>query len=187
MAVSITLPKPHDEFTSGIYHHVPPLLSFNLCNTSREISRQVQLVCKEGNVSLASIQHKSQPWRVRKLTKYRIAFGDSYTYVQGTHGRQNYSFIGDQFNYAYDAQTLLSDMIVQNQVRTRSHQIILLIPRYRLSLTPNPDRNRRRRSKLDRIPHKLRRPARHHLTTQLQKAALGLCLCRRRHINRIVR
>ncbi|KAJ5569699.1 uncharacterized protein N7459_009129 [Penicillium hispanicum] len=50
--------------------------------------------------------------------KSLIAFGDSYTYVQGTHGLQNYSFIGDRFNYAYDTQTLLSDMIVQNQVRS---------------------------------------------------------------------
>jgi hypothetical protein len=29
---------------------------------------------------------------------------------------QNYSFIGDQFNLAYDAETLLSNQIVQNQV-----------------------------------------------------------------------
>lgn len=47
-----------------------------------------------------------------------IAFGDSYTYVQGTHGHQNYSFIGDQLNFVYDAQTLLSNKIVQNQVST---------------------------------------------------------------------
>jgi hypothetical protein len=47
----------------------------------------------------------------------RLAFGDSYTYVQGTAGRQNYSFIGDAQNYSYSPQTLLSDEIVQNQVR----------------------------------------------------------------------
>jgi len=46
----------------------------------------------------------------------RLAFGDSYTYVQGTAGRQNYSFIGDAQNYAYNPQTLLTDEIVQNQV-----------------------------------------------------------------------
>lgn len=45
-----------------------------------------------------------------------IAFGDSYTFVQGTHGYPGYSFIGDQLNYAYDADTLLTDKIVQNQV-----------------------------------------------------------------------
>lgn len=46
----------------------------------------------------------------------RIAFGDSYTFVQGTNGYPGYSFIGDQLNYAYDADTLLTDKIVQNQV-----------------------------------------------------------------------
>ncbi|KAL4903599.1 hypothetical protein BDW74DRAFT_179596 [Aspergillus multicolor] len=51
-------------------------------------------------------------------TRHLIAFGDSYTYVQGTHGYPNYSFIGDQLNYAYDAPTLLTDMIVQNQTGT---------------------------------------------------------------------
>jgi hypothetical protein len=48
----------------------------------------------------------------------RLAFGDSYTYVQGTAGLQNYSFIGDLQNYSYSPQTLLTDEIVQNQVRT---------------------------------------------------------------------
>ncbi|GKZ27329.1 hypothetical protein AbraIFM66951_010888 [Aspergillus brasiliensis] len=51
-------------------------------------------------------------------TKYLIAFGDSYTYVQGTDGLQNYSFIGDLQNFAYDPHTLLTDKIVQNQTAT---------------------------------------------------------------------
>lgn len=51
-------------------------------------------------------------------TKHLIAFGDSYTYVQGTHGRQNYSFIGDAYDFGFDASTLLSDRIVQNQTAT---------------------------------------------------------------------
>ncbi|KAF7587255.1 hypothetical protein BBP40_007494 [Aspergillus hancockii] len=50
--------------------------------------------------------------------QYLIAFGDSYTYVQGTEGHQNYSFIGDQLNFEYDAQTLLNNKIVQNQTAT---------------------------------------------------------------------
>jgi hypothetical protein len=57
--------------------------------------------------------------------------------VQGTHGHQNYSFIGDQFNYAYDAQTLLSDMIVQNQVRTISPNIPFKDTHIQLSPTPH--------------------------------------------------
>ncbi|EAL93371.1 hypothetical protein KXW98_001134 [Aspergillus fumigatus] len=51
-------------------------------------------------------------------TRYLLTFGDSYTYVQGTHGHQNYSFIGDQLNFEYDWRTLLSNKIVQNQTAT---------------------------------------------------------------------
>lgn len=45
-----------------------------------------------------------------------LAFGDSYTFVQGTHGHQNFSFIGDYLpqNFAYTPQDLLSNRIVQN-------------------------------------------------------------------------
>ena len=45
-----------------------------------------------------------------------IAFGDSYSYVLGTAGRQNYSFIGDYNRFAFSPQKLLSDKIVQSQV-----------------------------------------------------------------------
>ncbi|KAK4561754.1 hypothetical protein LTR86_004433 [Recurvomyces mirabilis] len=51
-------------------------------------------------------------------TKYLVAFGDSYTYVQGTHGHQNYSFIGDASNLAFTPTDLLSNRIVQNQTST---------------------------------------------------------------------
>ncbi|KAI0470660.1 hypothetical protein GGR56DRAFT_139365 [Xylariaceae sp. FL0804] len=49
-------------------------------------------------------------------TKYLIAFGDSYTYVQGTAGRQNYSFIGDFLpgDLGFAPARLLADRIVQN-------------------------------------------------------------------------
>jgi hypothetical protein len=50
------------------------------------------------------------------LTSRSLAFGDSYTYVQGTGGLQNYSFIGDLQNFTYTPQQLLTDEIVQNQV-----------------------------------------------------------------------
>ena len=52
------------------------------------------------------------------LTIFSITFGDSYTYVQGTHGHQNYSFIGDAFNLAFTPEDLLSNRIVQNQTST---------------------------------------------------------------------
>ena len=65
----------------------------------------------------------SHPWPYQPAfswadTKYLIAFGDSYTYVQGTHGLQNYSFIGDAFDFGFNASELLSDRIVQNQTAT---------------------------------------------------------------------
>ncbi len=44
-----------------------------------------------------------------------LAFGDSYTFVQGTLGHQNYSFIGDAQKYSFTASQLLSDSIVLNQ------------------------------------------------------------------------
>ncbi|KAL9108002.1 MAG: hypothetical protein Q9227_007217 [Pyrenula ochraceoflavens] len=51
-------------------------------------------------------------------TNSLLVFGDSYSYVQGTSGRQNYSFIGDAFNYSFTPSELLSDSIVQNQIGT---------------------------------------------------------------------
>ncbi|KAL5359839.1 lysophospholipase A [Aspergillus floccosus] len=51
-------------------------------------------------------------------TKYMLVFGDSYTYIQGTYGHPNYSFIGDQLKFEYDAHTLLRNKIVQNQTGT---------------------------------------------------------------------
>ncbi|KAG7440876.1 uncharacterized protein BT62DRAFT_909739 [Guyanagaster necrorhizus] len=44
--------------------------------------------------------------------KYVYAFGDSYTFVQGTAGHANYSFIGDALNYSFSSEELLSNEIV---------------------------------------------------------------------------
>lgn len=62
----------------------------------------------------------SQPkaWFNWHETNFLLAFGDSYTYVQGTAGLQNYSFIGDLQNFSYTPKELLSDEIVQNQIGT---------------------------------------------------------------------
>ncbi|KAF1973537.1 hypothetical protein BU23DRAFT_533148 [Bimuria novae-zelandiae CBS 107.79] len=51
-------------------------------------------------------------------TKHLIAFGDSYTFVQGTTGHPNYSFIGDNLAPAFTPQQLLSNRIVQNLTGT---------------------------------------------------------------------
>jgi phospholipase/lecithinase/hemolysin len=53
---------------------------------------------------------------IRLLTIRRIAFGDSYTFVQGTAGYSNFSFIGSYLpeQFSFTPQTLLSNKIVQN-------------------------------------------------------------------------
>ncbi|KAH8640963.1 carbohydrate esterase family 16 protein [Alternaria alternata] len=59
--------------------------------------------------------HGSFKWR---STKSLVAFGDSYTYVQGTLGHVNYTFIGDEFNFSFTPKQLFSDRIVQNLTGT---------------------------------------------------------------------
>jgi hypothetical protein len=81
--------------------------------------------------------------------KALIAFGDSYTYVQGTHGHQNYSFIADQLNFSYDAETLLSNKIMQNQVSTcHIYRLSYISPKAGQHLTKYSDCNRRGRPQL---------------------------------------
>ncbi|KAI1793243.1 hypothetical protein LXA43DRAFT_1001538 [Ganoderma leucocontextum] len=45
-------------------------------------------------------------------TKYFYAFGDSYTFVQGTRGHANFSFVGDAFNFSFTPQDLFADEII---------------------------------------------------------------------------
>ncbi|PQE05234.1 lysophospholipase A protein [Rutstroemia sp. NJR-2017a BBW] len=82
-----------------------------------KFSRAVLIVCGICTVSaLPSSKSKSSfNWRD---TKYLLAFGDSYTYVQGTYGRQNYSFIGDLQDFSYTPEELMSNEIIQNQLGT---------------------------------------------------------------------
>ncbi|KPM43942.1 hypothetical protein AK830_g2598 [Neonectria ditissima] len=49
-------------------------------------------------------------------TNHVIAFGDSYTYVQGTSGYPKYSFIGSNLpgDFAFSPERLLENRIVQN-------------------------------------------------------------------------
>ncbi|KAI1331687.1 carbohydrate esterase family 16 protein [Xylariaceae sp. FL0255] len=66
--------------------------------------------------ALVSAAAVPKPYFEWEDTKYFIAFGDSYTFVQGTKGLYNFSFIGDylpeDFNFA--PETLLTDKIAQN-------------------------------------------------------------------------
>ncbi|KAF7365144.1 Carbohydrate esterase family 16 protein [Mycena venus] len=44
--------------------------------------------------------------------RYMYAFGDSYTFVQGTEGHANFSFFGDAFDFAFTPQQILSNQII---------------------------------------------------------------------------
>ncbi|KAB5591055.1 ABC transporter G family [Ceratobasidium theobromae] len=47
-------------------------------------------------------------------TKTVLAFGDSYTFVQGTTGHPGYSFFGDRFNLTITKEQMRNDEIVSN-------------------------------------------------------------------------
>ncbi|KAH9912678.1 uncharacterized protein BXZ73DRAFT_56056 [Epithele typhae] len=68
------------------------------------------LLAFSGLAAAASSQgtHKFN-WR---KTKYFYAFGDSYTFVQGTEGHANFSFIGDAFDFSFTPQQLLQNEII---------------------------------------------------------------------------
>ncbi|KAJ7134696.1 hypothetical protein C8R44DRAFT_610060 [Mycena epipterygia] len=44
--------------------------------------------------------------------RYMYAFGDSYTFVQGTAGFANFSFIGDALDFSFTPKQLLNDQII---------------------------------------------------------------------------
>ncbi|KAF2022877.1 hypothetical protein EK21DRAFT_82131 [Setomelanomma holmii] len=52
------------------------------------------------------------------ITKSLIAFGDSYTFVQGILGHENYTYIGDNFNFSFTPAQLFSDRIALNVTST---------------------------------------------------------------------
>ncbi|KAF3008025.1 hypothetical protein E8E14_003341 [Neopestalotiopsis sp. 37M] len=66
-----------------------------------------------GALKLATLCNASFNW---SETKYVIAFGDSYSFVQGTAGYPRYSFIGSMLDgeFEFSASELLDDRIVQN-------------------------------------------------------------------------
>jgi hypothetical protein len=106
-----------------------------------------------------------------------LAFGDSYTYVQGTYGHQNYSFIGDLQDFSYTPEELMSNEIIQNQV------CLWLLPRIRAKLTKITGWYFSRRSKLGGISHILFLWS----PIKMYKTTVGLCICRIRCLNNIVR
>ncbi|KAF3003248.1 hypothetical protein E8E14_000920 [Neopestalotiopsis sp. 37M] len=82
----------------------------------------ILLVLIEGVISTSSKDSIEQivPFRWEK-TKYLIAFGDSYTFIQGTNGYPGFSFIGDYRSpedLAFTPQELLSTQINQSYYGT---------------------------------------------------------------------
>ncbi|KAF4821137.1 Acetylesterase [Colletotrichum siamense] len=71
-------------------------------------------------IGLASTTVLASPLAVEasfdwQKTDYVLAFGDSYTFVQGTEGYWGYSFIGSQLNISFTPEQLLTDRIVPGQ------------------------------------------------------------------------
>jgi hypothetical protein len=58
--------------------------------------------------------------RYSNLISFSLAFGDSYTFVQGVLGYPGYSFIGDFLNFAFTPTQLLSNEIVKGVVSPRN-------------------------------------------------------------------
>lgn len=54
---------------------------------------------------------KDVPFSWRNIDSI-FAFGDSYTFIQGTDGHTNFSFIGDAMNFSFTKQQLLNDRII---------------------------------------------------------------------------
>ncbi|KAL7271764.1 hypothetical protein RUND412_005458 [Rhizina undulata] len=77
------------------------------------ILSNVVLVLTAIQLALAAPLRSNVSYSWEKNTQF-LVFGDSYTFVQGTAGRDNYSFIGDAFDYSFTEKELLSNRIVKN-------------------------------------------------------------------------
>ncbi|ETS85584.1 hypothetical protein PFICI_03609 [Pestalotiopsis fici W106-1] len=65
-------------------------------------------------LSLASHISPAQAAFKYSDVKQVISFGDSYSFVQGTYGQPNKTFIGSYTQYAYTSTQLLNNKMVQN-------------------------------------------------------------------------
>ncbi|KAI5776943.1 lysophospholipase A [Geopyxis carbonaria] len=72
------------------------------------------LMCGTSAASVAASALKETRPLCWSKTKNLLVFGDSYTFIQGTSGRTNFSFIGDGLTPSYSPSTLLQNKIVPN-------------------------------------------------------------------------
>lgn len=54
--------------------------------------------------------------------KFVHSFGDSYSFVQGTQGNANFSFIGDALDFSFTPSQLLTDEIIPRNVSEPNFQ-----------------------------------------------------------------
>ncbi|KAF1344469.1 hypothetical protein BDV97DRAFT_393066 [Delphinella strobiligena] len=93
---------------------------WNIAGTMMAPRLILQTILITSALTLAHPDNPPKPGFNWNEIKHVIAFGDSYTYVQGTHGLQNYSFIGDYLDIGFSGAELLTNQIVQNQTSTAS-------------------------------------------------------------------
>lgn len=68
-----------------------------------------------GLATLSDVSEAAFSWA---NTKYFITFGDSYSFIQGTAGTVNKSFIGSYSDFSFSASKLLNNQIVQDYTGT---------------------------------------------------------------------
>ncbi|KAF4628234.1 hypothetical protein G7Y89_g9917 [Cudoniella acicularis] len=73
--------------------------------------------CQAAIASALPTSHQEPSFNWEEINFF-LAFGDSYTFVHGTAGLENYSFIGDNFDFSFTPQQLLTNEIVQDQLGT---------------------------------------------------------------------
>jgi hypothetical protein len=103
-------------------------------------------------------------------TSHVYAFGDSYTFVQGTRGHANYSFIGDAFDLSFPPLEILENEIVSHNV---SFQSVI-----RYGRCDGIILDKLRWSQLDRVSDRLFR----RLSPPMPTATLELCIRGRRYL-----
>lgn len=82
-----------------------------------EILAHAALVATAAAAPASSFKTPKFNW---SRTNSLIAFGDSYTFVQGLQGHPNYTYIGDNFDISFTPADLFSNRIVQNLTATAS-------------------------------------------------------------------
>ncbi|PPQ91703.1 hypothetical protein CVT25_012916 [Psilocybe cyanescens] len=82
----------------------------------------ILIVCADENTFRKGLRPKFNWDRI----KFVHAFGDSYSFVYGTQGLANFSFIGDALDFSFTPQQLLSNEIVPRSVRANFYSSVTI-------------------------------------------------------------